>query len=368
MSLSRLSRYITILFFCALSAGADELLNIAVLDLEGRGISSDESLVLTDKLRAELFATGKYQVIERGAMEQILKEQGFQQSGCTSDECIVRMGQLIGVSDMVAGSIGKIEKTYFLSIRLIDVETGKIKNNVQYEITGTLTDVLKTGIRAVARKLAGMGKQETVLSPVPIAPLDTSTKPAVQETVPSAQPPAPMQPPVAVNQPEQDLNPQTPRKKRIYLNPAYGIIQWSKTLKGHSEYKFSLGLREYGIFWASAGYMRGSGDIVDADTTGLDYTTSYDVCSMGQEIRFPLLMSNKPLFCVDEAAIAARAGIHLLYCKGRRIDSIRTLVGFAAGAGADIYWLSIDFLYRYCGSNDDIFSGWGLSTGLKFYF
>jgi len=67
-------------------------INIAVLDLEGKGISSIEASVLGDKLRNELILTEKFDVIERGQMQSILKEQGFQQTGCTSSECAIEAG------------------------------------------------------------------------------------------------------------------------------------------------------------------------------------------------------------------------------------------------------------------------------------
>ncbi len=135
--------------------------NIAVLELVGKSISKEDASILTDKLRGELINSGKFQIIERTVMDQILKEQGFQQSGCTSDQCVVEIGQLIGVDKMVAGSIGKIENTYLISIRLISVSTGKIIKNVQKEITGSLTDVLKIGIPECAKKLAGISKKNT---------------------------------------------------------------------------------------------------------------------------------------------------------------------------------------------------------------
>jgi len=148
----------------ALSAWAQGLPTVAVLDFIGKGVSAEEASVLTDKLRGELVNSGTVQVIERGAMDEILREQGFQQSGCTSNECIVEVGQLIGVRFMVAGSIGKIEKTFLLSVRLINVATSKIEKNVQREITGTLTDVLKDAIAEVAAELTA---SETSPEPQP---------------------------------------------------------------------------------------------------------------------------------------------------------------------------------------------------------
>ncbi len=62
----------------------------AVTEFEGKGISQSEASSLTDRLRSELFNFGIFQIIERGLMEEILSEQGFQQTGCVSDECVVR--------------------------------------------------------------------------------------------------------------------------------------------------------------------------------------------------------------------------------------------------------------------------------------
>jgi TolB-like protein len=179
-----------ILLFLALFifAHSQEKSNIAVIDLIGRGITDYEAQTLSDKLRGELINTGKYVVVERGQMANILKEQGFQRTGaCDDKSCMVEMGQLLGVKYMVAGSIGKIEQTYLISIRMIDVGKGNIVTNVEEEITGSLTDVLKVGIYNAARKLAGLepDKKVTARPAPPPAPV-----PTVQRT--PAGPPVPM--------------------------------------------------------------------------------------------------------------------------------------------------------------------------------
>jgi TolB-like protein len=126
---------------------------IAVIDLAANGITEHEAKTLTDKLRYELITTKKFSVIERSQMDEILKEQGFQQTGCTSLECAVRMGQLIGVKKMVAGSVGKVGETFLVTLRLIDVATGQIINIVDEEIHGKIDYLLSFGIRTVARKI-----------------------------------------------------------------------------------------------------------------------------------------------------------------------------------------------------------------------
>ena len=87
-------------------------------------------------------------------MNDILKEQGFQQTGCTNTECAVEAGKLIGVGKIVIGSIFKVEKLYSLDIRMVDVGTGKIENSVAEDCDScNLSDIMKISIQNVARKL-----------------------------------------------------------------------------------------------------------------------------------------------------------------------------------------------------------------------
>jgi len=141
-----------ILILSGLSYG--QRLNIAVLDLDPTGISKPDAQFLSDRLRTELFETGIFQVIEREKMEAILKEQGFQNAGCTSVECAVEIGELLNVKSIVAGSIGKIEDLYSITLRMIDVKTGAIERTATEDHEGSLSDVLTEVIPVVAANLA----------------------------------------------------------------------------------------------------------------------------------------------------------------------------------------------------------------------
>ncbi len=132
---------------------------VAVMDLEGRGVSAMEAQTLTDRLRSEMVNVGAFQVVERGQMEMLLEEQGFQQTGCTSAECAVEMGKLLGVQAMATGSIGKLGTMWTLDVRMFDVGTGEISKvssrNFQGGVEGLL-DLLKLA----TRDLAGLPVEE----------------------------------------------------------------------------------------------------------------------------------------------------------------------------------------------------------------
>jgi TolB-like protein len=136
---------------------SEKKLSVAVHTLEARGISADEAATLTDVLRSRLMNAGKFEVMERGQMEAILKEQAFQQSGaCTNEECMVEMGQVLGIQQIIAGSIGKVGSAYSINVRVISVETGKILNSVSHNYTGPIENLLTTEMTVVANKLAGV--------------------------------------------------------------------------------------------------------------------------------------------------------------------------------------------------------------------
>ena len=143
------------------SAQTQEPTPIGVLDLISENVPEAELRVLTDRLRHELFTTGRFRVMERERMQDILKEQGFQQSGCFATECVVDVGQLIGVRKMVAGSVGKIEDVYTLSLRLINVETGAVERTAVKDCKCSLTDVLMSLLAQTAAELAETEQQRT---------------------------------------------------------------------------------------------------------------------------------------------------------------------------------------------------------------
>ena len=101
---------------------------ISVMDLNvTSGLSPQEVSMLTDKLLNEFVNLKFYKVVERSKRDEILKEQGFQQSGaCDQGACLVEAGQLLGVEKMIGGSIGKVGALYSVDLQMVDVRTGRI--------------------------------------------------------------------------------------------------------------------------------------------------------------------------------------------------------------------------------------------------
>ncbi len=133
---------------------APSVATIAILDFQGIGVSAQEAQVLTNRLGTQMVQLGTYHVIERGQMEQILQEQDFQLTGCTTNECAVEIGQLIGAQQMLAGSFGKLGTVYTIDMKIIDVETGRILRSTSYDIEGSINRLLSEGLAEAVRRIA----------------------------------------------------------------------------------------------------------------------------------------------------------------------------------------------------------------------
>ena len=128
---------------------------VAVLDFEGQDVSESDVKTLTERMRTEIGNTNAVRLIERKAVEKIMAEQGFQQSGCTSDECAAEVGQLLGVQFMISGSIGKMGKSYTIDAKMFSVETGETVRTKSATFEGDISGLL-TEMQILAWEITGL--------------------------------------------------------------------------------------------------------------------------------------------------------------------------------------------------------------------
>ena len=115
---------------------------IAILDFESQVIEDSDVKTLSERMRTEIGNTNAVRLIERKAVEKIMAEQGFQQSGCTSDECAAEVGQLLGVQFMISGAIGKMGDKYTIDCKMFSVETGETVRAKNATFEGDISGLL----------------------------------------------------------------------------------------------------------------------------------------------------------------------------------------------------------------------------------
>ena len=208
-----ISVVLLLMLFPVISVAAQT--QVAVLEFVGKNVSTEEASALADRLRIELFRTGQFKVMEREIMDQILEEQGFQLSECTSNECIVEMGQLIGVERVVAGSVSRVGEVFSIAARMVSVQTGEIIGIATYDYEGKIGQLLKTGMANVSQQLAGTIQAEQQPEPVvekQVVPPQPVSQPPQQQVT---QQPVYTPPPQTQPQPQYQPAPTKAKKSRL---------------------------------------------------------------------------------------------------------------------------------------------------------
>jgi TolB-like protein len=128
---------------------------VAVLEFQKTGaITNDDVQTLSNRFRTMLFQTKTFNVVERQKMKEILKEQEFILSDeCSTNECAVQVGQLLGVEYMIAGDIGLIGDTYTIDLRMIDVNTGQLVQTHSKDYDGKIAGLLEI-MKQIAQSFA----------------------------------------------------------------------------------------------------------------------------------------------------------------------------------------------------------------------
>ena len=94
--------YITILFSFLLPQARKV---IAVADIESTGINDIQQNMFFNQFESELVQTQYYTVTSRSEVDKILKEQKFQKSGCTDQQCAAEIGKLLNADLMLLAEI-----------------------------------------------------------------------------------------------------------------------------------------------------------------------------------------------------------------------------------------------------------------------
>ena len=125
--------------------------------------NKDVDIILGDQLVAGFAHSGRYFAIERtqGFLNQLSKEQDYQHTGAVDDAELTRLGKQFGVHYVCIAKTSQLFGDYFISTRLIDVETATVINswNKEGAQLSNAQDVV-TAAQEIAGKLSGRTIEE----------------------------------------------------------------------------------------------------------------------------------------------------------------------------------------------------------------
>lgn len=101
----------------------------AFTELEASGIDQYDAKVYSQIIRWLIVNLDVYSTLDFSDVSLRLAQQDMENS-CKTTQCAIIAGQLLGVDLFGYGTVGKIGKTFTVSMQVVDVRTGKIVRNV----------------------------------------------------------------------------------------------------------------------------------------------------------------------------------------------------------------------------------------------
>jgi len=107
---------------------AEKKMRLAVIDFVPNNVTKYLARAVSENINTELAKKSQYfDVIERSRIKSIVAEQGLQMTGITDSKSAVKMGKLLSAKKILVGTVSKIGNVFTMTVRVIDVETGRVK-------------------------------------------------------------------------------------------------------------------------------------------------------------------------------------------------------------------------------------------------
>ncbi|NCB97847.1 MAG: hypothetical protein EOM36_05770 [Bacteroidia bacterium] len=142
--------FLLMVSYGALSAASNQ--TAAVFPFDDNVISSGEAIALSDIFENRLATTGKFDLVERKSIEQLMKELNFGSSSFIDQDTAVKAGRLLSAHWLFLGSVSKLGNTYSVNVKIVNTETGRIVTGASGEANDILQ--LKKSVESIADKLS----------------------------------------------------------------------------------------------------------------------------------------------------------------------------------------------------------------------
>lgn len=126
---------------------------LVILNFEARGIPTEESRVFTEHLQAEIFQSSRYSLLAVSDVQEELEKAGYTLDSCSAIPCLTEVGRLSGSQLAVGGVLTKIDDSYSVTVRMVNVEKNQLARMFIYRHDGDIVSLLSTGVEAVTERL-----------------------------------------------------------------------------------------------------------------------------------------------------------------------------------------------------------------------
>ncbi len=118
---------------------------------------------LTELLRIEISKHGKYELVDRYEIQEMLKSEETSAATCFSKTCLMKAGKTLGVDYLVSGTADKLGDALFLRIRLLNLKAGTVDKEIVKEFIN-IPEKINTIISIVVNDMVGVENDAVIVN------------------------------------------------------------------------------------------------------------------------------------------------------------------------------------------------------------
>jgi hypothetical protein len=117
-----------------------------------------DAVAVRNLVESQMIGTGKYQIITRSEIDQLLSNQQIAVSAISSAENVKKL-QLQNISYIVTGSVDAMSSDYAVTVKILDVSTGQFSHSANDFMGGSSRDLYNGVNTLVTNFVRGMSAQ-----------------------------------------------------------------------------------------------------------------------------------------------------------------------------------------------------------------
>jgi len=159
----------------------DEKLRVAVFDPTSSSVSIDGGTkeAVRELISSTFVNTGKYIMVERSMLQQIMREQNMSNTDAFDDSQATELGKLAGAHKVVLSVVSTVGGRNMLSVKIIDVKTATID---QQKTRVVSADDLLDAVEPLTAEL--LKDKNTNISDMPAIQENSSSKKTIKSQIP----------------------------------------------------------------------------------------------------------------------------------------------------------------------------------------
>ncbi len=169
-------------------------ITIAIMDFQNTSGNHDLDYLqkaIPEMLITNLAKSGKLNIVERGRLQDAIREMELGMSGIVDQSKAAELGRAVGANAIIVGSYLEISKMIRINARLIDVKTSKVlkAESVQGRTGKEIFDLMDKLAQSIENQLLGQTKEKKIEKPKPQPKPQVATQTPAKKPVPPPQAP-----------------------------------------------------------------------------------------------------------------------------------------------------------------------------------